>query len=271
MPRLRLLLVLIPGAACATNPPQGSESERSAYVRLLEVEPSIGSRLSPEATIRVRATYRLPPDARGHTANLMFLTENGRLVSARGDRAVDLSAPEGVIELSADPAKVLRTLREPLTAIIMIMGPPGEIEGADTIPGLGPVPAEVAARLRQLRDSASRGDSLRVRTIVRRGPMASVARSRRIFFNGAGPAPGTAGSTLFTEVIEEYRSYRGAKAFALAIDEESGRRTWGYSFGFNDPDRAIARALRECRSRVERRRLTATCEVFVNADSIPVR
>ena len=72
-------------------------------------------------------------------------------------------------------------------------------------------------------------------------------------------------------VIEEYRTYRGEKAFALAIDEESGRRTWGYGFGFNDPDRAIARALRECRSGVERRRLTATCEVFGNADGIPVR
>jgi hypothetical protein len=240
-------------------------------VRLLEVEPSIGSRLSPEATIRVRATYRLPSDARGHTANLMFLTDNGALVSARGERAVDLSGPEGVIELSADPATVTGTLREPLTAIIMIMGPPGETEGADTIPGIGPVPPEAAAHLQQLRDSASRGgDSLRVRTIAMSGPMASVAWSRRIFFNGAGPAPGIGDRSLpFAEVIEEYRSYLGAKAFALAVDE-SGRRAWGYGFGFDDPDSAIARALRDCESGVERRDLTATCRVFVDADSIPV-
>jgi hypothetical protein len=240
-------------------------------VRLLDVQPSIGSHVRPETTIRVRAEYRLPSEYRGYRASLMFLTENGVLRGA-GRTNVELNAPEGVIELSAYPMEVPGDLSEPLTAIIMIMGPPGEMDGVDTIPDMQDVPPEVAARLQQLRDSAARaGDSLRVRHRVTVTRTASVARSRRIFFNGAGPAPGIVGPTLFPEVIEEYRSYRGAKAFALAIDEESGRRTWGYSFGFNDQDRAIARALRECRSRVERRRLTATCEVFVNADSIPVR
>jgi hypothetical protein len=240
-------------------------------VRLLDVQPSIGSQVRPETTIRVRAEYRLPPEYRGHSANLMFLTENGALRSAGGAH-VELNAREGVIELSAYPAEVQGDLREPLTAVIMIMGPPGEMVGVDTIPGMGDVPPEVAARLQQLRDSAARaGDSLRVRARVAVARTAAVTRSRRIFFNGPGPAPGTAGATLFTEVIEEYRTYRGEKAFALAIDEESGRRTWGYGFGFNDRDRAIARALRECRSGVERRRLTATCDVFVDADSIPVR
>jgi hypothetical protein len=237
---------------------------------LLDVQPLIGSRVSPEATIRVRAEYRVPAEHRGYRANLMFLTERAGL-RGTAQTTVELTAPEGVIELSADLAEVPGDLSEPLTAIIMIMGPPGEMEGADTISGSGDLPHELAARLQQLRDSAARaGDSVRVRR-VRVAPTASVARSRRIFFNGDGPAPGVVGSTLFSEMIEEYRSYGGAKAFALAIDEESGRRTWGYGFGYNGPDSAIARALHECRSNVDRLRLAATCEVFVNADSIPVR
>lgn len=238
-------------------------------MRLLDVQPAIGSRLAPDATIRVRAEYRLPSDAGDYRANLMFLTERGALTGAARVHPVELTGPEGVVELSADLAALRGDLREPLTATIIIMGPPRGTWRADTIAGTGAMPPDVGARLQQLRDSASRaGDSVRIRTGVTRQ---SVAHSRRIFFNGAGPASGTRGSTLFSEVIEEYRSYLGAKAFALAVDEESGRRTWGYSFGFDDADSAIARALRECESGVERRDLTATCDIFVSADSIPVR
>lgn len=266
-PRVSRILLALLCTACATS--RTAEPDRG-FVRLTDVQPEVGTTLAPGTTIRVRAAYRLPSDASGHHANLMFLSESGSLVSAAGARSVQLTAREGVIELSAEPVAALGTLQHPLTAIVMIMGPPGEPAGADTIQGPGDLPPEVRARLDRLRDSAAAGgrDSLRVRTVVRRVPVSAVARSRAIFYNGAGPAPMLRGPALpFEEAFAEYQTYRGHKAFALAVDVR-GLRTWGYGFGFAVADSAIARALRECERGVVRRGRNSTCQVYAVGDSI---
>lgn len=263
-PRLSHILPALLATACATG--RTAETER-AYVRLLEVEPEVGTRLVPGTTIRVRAAYHLPRDARGHQANLMFLTETGTLVGAVGARPVQLTEREGLIELSAVPVPSRGSLRHPLTAIVMIMGPVDPAR-ADTIQGPRDVPPDVRARLDRLRDSVAAGgnDSLRVRSVVTR--VSAAARSRAIFYNGAGPAPGLRGPSLpFDEAFAEYLTYRGHKAFALAVDPR-GVRTWGYGFGFAVADSAITRALRECEQGVSRRRRNSTCRLYAVGDSI---
>ncbi|HEX6309842.1 MAG TPA: hypothetical protein VFZ69_16845 [Longimicrobiales bacterium] len=263
------LLALLGTAACVTT----RRSTEPAYVRLLEVEPEVGTRLAPGIAIHVRAAYRLPRGTSGHQANLMFLTETGALVSATGTRPILLTAREGVIELSAEPlASRGPRLAYPLTAIVMIMGPPTGPADADTIQRAPrDLPPDVRERLDRLRDSAASGgsDSLRIRTVVTGVRRAAAARSRAIFYNGAGPAPGLRGPALpFDEVVAEYRTYLGQKALALAVDAR-GRRTWGYGFGFAVADSAIARALRECEVRVARRGRNSTCRVYAVGDSIP--
>src|SRR5690606_9820923 len=105
-----------------------------------------------------------------------------------------LTSPEGIVELSAVPGTTRHALRSPLTGVIMIMASPGQRVSADTIARLRDVPPEVRERLRQLRDSAAaRSDTLQVRAVVTGAAVPAVARSRAIFFNGAGPAPGLVG------------------------------------------------------------------------------
>jgi hypothetical protein len=109
---------------------------------------------------------------------------------------------------------------------------------------------------------------LRLR-VVRRGAGRAAARSRAIFYNGPGPTSALRGPPLpFDEAIEEYRSFRGHKAFALARND-AGRRIWGFSFGYSDADGAVARALEECENRVARAELIAACRIHAVNDSVP--
>lgn len=249
-------------AACATNAP---------YVRLVDVEPRIGTRVTPDTTIRVQAAYRLP-DGKRYQANLMFLTQSGSVVSASGTAPVWLTEREGVVTLQARPAGARSPLESPLTAVVMIMSEPRGAADADTTDGAQDVPAELRERIEQIRDSLeAKGERVQFRTVASVVPVRPIMRSRAIFYNAAGPASLSLGPALpFEEVITEYRTYGGEKAIALAV-AENGRRTWGYAFGFRTTKLATERALLECEQRVARRGLQATCELYAVGDSIPSR
>ena len=258
-----ILLCCLLGAACATHR-LGASEEPQASVRVLEAQPPVGTRLGPAAEIHVRAAYRLPEGASGHHASLMFLAENGATVTASGAHPVALVDDSGVVELAARPADVRPRLRAPLTAVVIITGLPQVPPQADTI-----VPGGMGAAGRErLPDSVVDSVPDQLRLIRVRSVVQAVARSRALFYNGAGPASGLRGPALpFEEVLAEYRSYGSEKAFALAADER-GRRTWGYAFGYALADSAIARALAECERRVRARELRATCRVHAVGNTI---
>jgi hypothetical protein len=263
---LPLLLALL-AAGCASAPVP-SDRVDGPYVRLVEVEPAIGSRIDSASAIRVRAAYRVPSGGGGYRAQLMFLTESGSTASVMGAQAQPLTEVEGVIELTAVPGNTRRPLAQPVTAIVMIMPIP-DVAARDTLAGGVALPEELRARLRQAGDTLA-GDSTapRVRAVSTSAPVRPLMRSRAIFYNGAGPATGALGPALpFQEVVAEYLTYRGGKALAVAQDS-NGRRIWGYSFGYAQQDSADARAIDHCERAVAARSAKATCRLHARGDSI---
>jgi hypothetical protein len=256
------LVALLCSACAASAPP---------YVRLVDVEPRIGTRVTPDTDIRVQAAYRLP-DGKRYQASLMFLTETGSIVSTSGGGPLWLTEREGLVTLQGRPVLARGPLESPLTAVVMIMSDPQDATDADTTDDPQNLPPEVRQRMEQLRDSLNaEGEQVQLRTVASAVRVRPFMRSRAIFYNGAGPAPLSLGPALpFEEAIAEYRTYGGEKAFALAVAED-GRRAWGYGFGFRTTQLATERALLECRRGVERRGLQATCEVYAVGDSIPSR
>ncbi|MBW2395250.1 MAG: hypothetical protein JRG95_13350 [Deltaproteobacteria bacterium] len=67
--------------------------------------------------------------------------------------------------------------------------------------------------------------------------------------------------TSLSQAVEIYASQGGTKAMALAVDPESGRRTWGVSTAPLQSG-AIKRALEACAKNVARLRLNADCSLL---------
>ena len=233
MRRILLVGLAIVVLGCSRNPAPGDAAPVRPVVRLLEVSPPIGSRIERDTPFHVRAAYTLPPGDGAYHASLMFVTDGGGTVSTSTSRTPEraLTGPTGTIELVANAGDLRHELAQPLTAVVMLIGPTAHD--------------------------------------ARRSSGPAAARSRAIFYNGAGPSSALRGPSLpFVQAIEEYRTYRGEKALALATDER-GRRSWGFAFGFADPASAIERALSECRTRVAQREMDAECRIYARGDSIP--
>ena len=270
MRRILLFGLSIVVLGCSRNPAPGDAAPVRPVVRLLEVSPPIGSRIERDTPIHVRAAYTLPPGDGAYHASLMFVTAGGGTVSTSTSTSrtsePPLTGPTGTIDLTANAGDLRHELAQPLTAVVMLIGPTAQDADEDT---RTISPAEVRERLRVIvPDSAADTVKVQVRSVRRSsGPVA--ARSRAIFYNGAGPSSALRGPSLpFEQAIEEYRTYRAEKALALATDER-GRRSWGFAFGYADAASAIERALSECRTRVTQREMDAECRIYARGDSIP--
>jgi hypothetical protein len=66
----------------------------------------------------------------------------------------------------------------------------------------------------------------------------------------------------FEDAWRVYRMSEESKAMAIAIDEASGRRVWGYRYGYLSQEGANNGALKDCTERVTARGLSARCHLF---------
>ncbi len=87
------------------------------------------------------------------------------------------------------------------------------------------------------------------------GPLGR-ARTRTIYFNGAGPVRSFAAEP--SDALEEYWTFQPHKAFAMAFDEDD-RWTYGFAYGHPSGDAAAEDALERCRAAAQRRGVDAPC------------
>lgn len=232
-------------SSCSTRTQDAQSVPEPAVLRLLEITPRDGTRVSSDSVLIAKLAYHIPDfDSTAiYTVSAVFAQEGGGMFNRGGGHA-QLRSPTGIV-----------TLRHSLDALLA--GDPGRVAN----PLTGNYFLFQIDRPATTQDTFRVGDQVRIRSATVRSAVR--AQSRTFHFNGAGPVRSLASD--LPELLEEYWTYSQHKALAVAYDSAS-QWTYGYAYGFSSPDSASEHALTHCRAAAERRSLTAPCRLIAIDD-----
>lgn len=249
------MLVLMSVAACASGPPGADESRTPPPIsqpslRLIGVEPPAGAAIDSTSILRATLAWRLPPagDTLRYFITPLFGVRRG--FSSSGFHEIAVKGDAGTVEVDY-----------PLAPLLAGAGTPPRVTGAFA---LFKVPQPMSSDIDE--------DTLKVvpgRTRLRRALVATrpLARTRAVFYGQGGPATSPPGRPSLDGWVEEFLTYYGHRALAVAVDS-SGTWTVGYAWGWNEPDSAITTAMRHCIDGRKRRSLSGRCEVIAFDDRV---
>ena len=241
--RAQVLSLLLIAACGPRSPAVQPAPQRPPSLRLVAITPDVGSRVDSSTTIEATLVYEIPGFDRTRAYFVMptFVSTTGGAFNRPPDARVRLESAAGAVRIRYPLRMLLRDgrLASPLTGQFFLL------EGSPTPPDTVFRDSLVGGQTRQLR--------IRSAGAVR-------ARSRAFFYNGGGPADERRGVGSLAAALEEFFTYTTHRAIAIARDS-AGAWVSGYAFAHASRDSAMARALTECRERLDRRALAAECAI----------
>lgn len=247
------VLVLASVTACASGPP-GTVEPRTPptsvpSLRLIRIEPPVGVPIDSTSTLRATLAWRVPPGGDTLQYSIMPLFGDTGPFSSRGLGGIVLDGEAGTVDVSYPLAQLMAEDGSPrVTGAFTLFGTPLQTQSPRRQDTLVVVPGKLRMR--------------RTVEAVRPG-----ARTRAIFYGQGGPAASPPGRLSLGGYVEEFLTYDGHRALAIAVDS-SGAWGVGFAWGSNEPDRAIDTAMRHCFDRRSRRSLSGPCEVVALDDRV---